>query len=298
MDDPGRREILSCLDPTPTTHRTTPHQPNVRTQRAITPGTKRPPLRMLIHVCRSSPKKSTPGEALAPGPVLLPVLPVAELQRRLQEFHVRISHGLFEREYPPKSFLYIDEPDEPKVGGFGFVDAVPSPTPSQLGVQGMKQLMTLGTLLATPRVLSGGDDPADLSAPSPFEIKGPGMRDTLGRKLGSEAGKALSKKAGLLGGATPRVSSPLVGGGGGKERQGERGRFTAMTPKRVDMLTPAARRLLDRTRGGGLGGVSGDGGRGGLLGGLTPVSDSNYGRRGGKQLDLRKVGWDSPRAPR
>ncbi|KAG8928565.1 hypothetical protein FRC01_005744 [Tulasnella sp. 417] len=184
---------------------------------------------------------------------------------------------------------YVPSTDSPKVRGFGFVDAIPSPSPSQLGAQGMKELMTLGTLLATPRVISGSGDPAEETATSsPFVIKPPNSRDMLGRRLGNEAGRSLTKKAGLLGGgATPRTP------GGGIDK---RGNLTASTPRRVDILTPAARRLLSRTKeGAGYGPpVDSPRERGGLLG-LTPAGER---RRPGKQLDLRKVGWDSPRGGR
>ncbi|KAG8958932.1 hypothetical protein FRC00_002135 [Tulasnella sp. 408] len=183
---------------------------------------------------------------------------------------------------------YVPSTDSPKVRGFGFVDAIPSPSPSQLGAEGMKELMTLGTLLATPRVISGSDDPLeDAATPSPFVIKPPNSRDMLGRRLGNEAGRSLTKKANLLGGATPRTP------GGGIDK---RGNLTASTPRRVDILTPAARRLLSRTKeGAGYGPpVDSPRERGGLLG-LTPAGER---RRPGKQLDLRKVGWDSPRGGR
>ncbi|KAG9018213.1 hypothetical protein FRB90_011848 [Tulasnella sp. 427] len=186
---------------------------------------------------------------------------------------------------------YVPSTESPRVSGFGFVDAIPSPSPSQLGAQGMKELMTLGTLLATPRVLSASDDPAegDEATASPFVIKPPGARDMLGRRLGSEAGRSLTKKAGLLGGgATPRTP------GGDIDR---RGNLTASTPRRVDILTPAARRLLSRTKEGAGYGPPAESPREsrGLLGGVTPFGDR---RRMGKQLDLRKVGWDSPRGAR
>ncbi|KIO31874.1 hypothetical protein M407DRAFT_19136 [Tulasnella calospora MUT 4182] len=184
---------------------------------------------------------------------------------------------------------YVPSTDSPKVRGFGFVDAIPSPSPSQLGAQGMKELMTLGTLLATPRVISGSDDPAEETATSsPFVIKPPNSRDMLGRRLGNEAGRSLTKKAGLLGGTTPRTPGDGID---------KRGNLTTSTPRRVDILTPAARRLLSRTKeGAGYGPpIDSPRERGGLLGGLTPGGER---RRPGKQLDLRKVGWDSPRGGR
>lgn len=161
--------------------------------------------------------------------------------------------------------------------------------------------MTWGTLLATPRILSNSDDPTDLT-PSPFQIRAPYARDELGRKLGSEAGRALAKRAGLLGGAPPKKSKAA-----GTEKGSEEKNWTASTPKRVDMLTPAARRLLDRTKaGGGLAGVGGGSSSSPstpLGPGHTPIAKGArrvQQPRTGKLMDLRKVGWDadSPRAKR
>ncbi|KAG8864035.1 hypothetical protein FRB96_006908 [Tulasnella sp. 330] len=196
---------------------------------------------------------------------------------------------------------YLPRSDSPKVQGFGYVEAVPSPSPSELGPDRVKELMTWGTLLATPRILSSSDDPTDLS-PSPFQIKAPYARDELGRRLGSEAGRALAKRAELLGGGLPKKNKMA-----GKGKDSEEKKWTASTPKRVDMLTPAARRLLDRTKAGG-GLTSGSGGSSSSLStplgpGHTPIAKGARRQlqpRTGKLMDLRKVGWDadSPRATR
>ncbi|KAG8906189.1 hypothetical protein FRB99_007405 [Tulasnella sp. 403] len=186
---------------------------------------------------------------------------------------------------------YVPRDASPKVRGFGFVDAIPSPTPADLGADRLKELMTLGTLLATPRVISGSDDP-DEAVNSPFVIKPPNARDMLGRRLGNEAGRALSRKAGLLGGATPRTPNSV-------RKDQDKGKTVTSTPRRIDILTPAARRLLDKTKSGaGLGSsaTASSSGRRGQGVGTTPIIDSR--QRIGKPLDLRKVGWDSPRVSR
>lgn len=52
------------------------------------------------------------------------------------------------------------EPSTPRVAGFGFVSAMPSPTPRQLGEDRVRQLMTWGTVEGTPRAVreGGGDE--------------------------------------------------------------------------------------------------------------------------------------------
>lgn len=180
---------------------------------------------------------------------------------------------------------YHKKGDEtPKVQGFGFVSALPSPSPSQMGPEAMKELMTWGSLLGTPRVIHSGDDlDPSSSAPSPFKVPELSKRDDLGRRLGVRASKSLRERAALL--STPS-STPRKRKGVGDMPP------PASTPRRVaqtDMLSPAARNLLGRTKGGlGLG-IS-----------ATPVrSDAgpSQSRPGAKQLDLRNVGWSPMSTP-
>jgi protein DGCR14 len=92
--------------------------------------------------------------------------------------------------------------------------------------------MTVGSLGATPRVIDpiGGID-AD-GPNTPFHIPNPTPRESLAHKLSNQASKSLRSKAALLTG-TPRSSGHM-----GPPR----------TPaRREGLLTPAARRLLDRT---------------------------------------------------
>lgn len=125
------------------------------------------------------------------------------------------------------------------------VPSVPSPTPSELGPAAVKQLMTWGTLNATPRVLSQSDDPVDIPTPAtPFRIAEPSSRERLSHRLSNDAAKSLRVKAGLLGGV------PLL-----SRSSGSNDRRTSMpppswTPRKAEApgsLTPAAKRLLDRT---------------------------------------------------
>lgn len=137
-----------------------------------------------------------------------------------------------------------DRPGSPTNDVHSLVPSIPSPTPSELGPAAVKQLMTWGTLNATPRVLSQSDD---IPTPStPFRIAEPSSRERLSHKLSSDAAKSLRAKATLLSGVP--ILSRSSGGPGSSRR-------TSMpppsfTPRKADgpgSLTPAAKRLLDKT---------------------------------------------------
>lgn len=126
------------------------------------------------------------------------------------------------------------------------VPNLPSPTASELGPTAVKQLMTWGTLNATPRIISQTDEP--LPPPStPFHIPAISSREAISHKLSNKASKSLRTKAGLLGlnqlGYTPGIS---------KTPNGRKGNMAppTWTPRRSEAagnLTPAARRLLERS---------------------------------------------------
>ncbi|CAA7266553.1 unnamed protein product [Cyclocybe aegerita] len=129
-------------------------------------------------------------------------------------------------------------PRSPKESGFPLVPNLPSPTPDQLGPAAMKQLMTWGTLNATPRIIGQTGDPGDLQ--TPFHIPDITVREAISHKLSNNAAKSLRAKAGLFG-KTPRTA--LAGKKGSMAPP-------SWTPRRAevaDNLTPAARRLLERT---------------------------------------------------
>ncbi|KAF9270337.1 hypothetical protein L218DRAFT_1071785 [Marasmius fiardii PR-910] len=136
-------------------------------------------------------------------------------------------------------------PRPPTLNSFSYVPTLPSPTPAELGPAAVKQLMTWGTLNATPRILSRSDDPAteDMPPPStPFRINEPSSREALSHRLSSKAAKSLRAKAGLLGLSLGTPGKPSSG------RKGEMG--PPSTPRRAEAagnLTPAAKRLLDRS---------------------------------------------------
>ena len=109
----------------------------------------------------------------------------------------------------------------------------------------MKQLMTWGTLNATPRILSRPED-IDVAEPrTPFHIREMSSREALSRRLANSASKNLRAKAEMTGLQTPGVSR----GGKSKGNMGP----PSWTPRRAEAagnLTPAARRLLERSTSG------------------------------------------------
>lgn len=119
----------------------------------------------------------------------------------------------------------------------------------------MPSLLTWGTLLATPRALDGNDDPLDSSRS--FKMPENKRRDEIGRKLADKASRSMHDRAK---GFTPRASGSSLGAvlrtAADKTQRSVRGEKTPgtmhppSTPgRRADMLTPAARRLLDRSVG-------------------------------------------------
>ncbi|KAF7347738.1 hypothetical protein MVEN_01531100 [Mycena venus] len=139
-------------------------------------------------------------------------------------------------------------PRSPTINNFSLVPNLPSPTPDELGPAAVKQLMTWGTLNATPRIISQSDD---LPPPStPFHIPAPTSREAVAQKLSNNASKSLRVKAGLLGlgGRTPGILSRTPASASKKGPMAP----PSWTPRRSEAagnLTPAARRLLDRTMG-------------------------------------------------
>lgn len=137
-----------------------------------------------------------------------------------------------------------------------------------MGSKAVKQLMTWGTLNATPRIISQSDDvPEEVPPLNTFQISAPSSREALSHRLSESAAKSLRAKAGLIG------STPLLGRT--PSRTPARGSMAPpnWTPRRADApgnLTPAAKRLLDRTtlgtaaarRADAMGKISGWGGNG------------------------------------
>lgn len=157
------------------------------------------------------------------------------------------------RYFPNQPPFVLDRPRSPT--NISLVPDLPSPTAAELGPAAVKQLMTWGTLDATPRIISQSDNPVEFATPStPFHIPAVSSRESISHKLSSSASKSLRAKAGLLGlgqlGRTPGIIASTPGGG----MRGTRGKGSmpppSWTPRRSEAagnLTPAARRLLERS---------------------------------------------------
>lgn len=154
----------------------------------------------------------------------------------------------------------------PRVQGYSFVDAMPSPSPSELGPQGVNALMTFGTLASTPvAIRDPNDDDPVFKAPAPpretpdeflggrFRISQTPRREMLAHKMASKASRSLSKRQQDMGNSS----------GLGLLRMGNRSMASSTpgassirsvaesssTPGRDTFLSPAAKTLLGRAKG-------------------------------------------------
>lgn len=121
----------------------------------------------------------------------------------------------------------------PSVNDYALVRPDASPSPQDLPF-----LLTSGTLLATPRPLGGQDaDPLlDADKRPAFKLPETKKRDELGRRLADKASRSMRDRARLSRGYS--MAPPA-------------------TPRRqADSLTPAAKRLLEKTVGRTPGGAS------------------------------------------
>jgi protein DGCR14 len=168
----------------------------------------------------------------------------------LRVHHVRFVSLTIYKTLNPFSFFAADRPRSPTLNTSSLVPNVPTPTPTELGPAAVKQLMTWGTLNATPRILSEDDEPVPTPS-TPFHIPAPSSREMIGQRLSTGASKSLRAKAEMLGLGLGGKSSGL---GIGTPSASKRVKGTmgppGWTPRKADApgnLTPAAKRLLDRT---------------------------------------------------
>jgi protein DGCR14 len=99
----------------------------------------------------------------------------------------------------------------------------------------MKKLMTLGQIMSTPRILSNDEEGESITPETPFHLPKPTQREAMAHRLSSTASRSLKARAALFS-DTPKKKRPMGP--------------PSMTPRRLPSdLTPAARRLLDRTVG-------------------------------------------------
>ncbi|KIM67209.1 hypothetical protein SCLCIDRAFT_1210710 [Scleroderma citrinum Foug A] len=142
-------------------------------------------------------------------------------------------------------------PRTPPQDNFTLVPHIPSPSATEMGPLAIKQLMTWGTLNATPRILSQSEDPADSLPPqNAFHIPAPSSREALSHKLSANAAKSLRTKAGLLGSSTPLFGRTPLSTPAKRSAKGSAMSPPNWTPRKADApgnLTPAAKRLLDKT---------------------------------------------------
>jgi protein DGCR14 len=184
-----------------------------------------------------------------------------------------------------------DRPRSPTINSFSYVPNLPSPTPSELGPVAVKQLMTWGTLNATPRVIAQDDGPIPMPS-TPFHLPAPSSREVIGQKLSNSASRSLRAKAGMFG-LNPGRSSGIGTGmtPGGRKGMGNMAPPT-WTPRRaeaVGSLTPAARRLLDRTTG------TAAAKRAQAM--EQAAGWGNRGREAGGEQDLSRVKWTPTPGP-
>ncbi|WWC72685.1 uncharacterized protein I206_106649 [Kwoniella pini CBS 10737] len=152
-----------------------------------------------------------------------------------------------------KGTPYHREPSLPVINNYPLLPNDPSPSPEEL-----PSLLTWGTLLSTPRALDGNSDPLDST--KSFKLPETKRRDEIGRKLADQASKSISERARSF---TPQhrssnLSSTLRAVADRTQRS-VRGSRTpgfgqmlppSSTPRRqADNLTPAARKLLERSVG-------------------------------------------------
>jgi protein DGCR14 len=131
----------------------------------------------------------------------------------------------------------------PVVNNYPLLPMDPSPSPTDL-----PSLLTWGTLLATPRALDGSGDPLDMSGPT-FRMPDSKRRDELGRRLGDRAGKSMHERAKGFTPSTLRAAADRTQRAARSDKTPGQMLPPASTPRRSDNLTPAAKRLLERSLG-------------------------------------------------
>lgn len=138
----------------------------------------------------------------------------------------------------------------PKVRGFSFVDALPTPRASTIDPQSLQDLMTWGTIESTPIALRSTGSIARSAlgdGGGPFKIVDTSRRENLAHKLANNARKSLSQRAGSNSsssgsGLRRRVLDGSIRGSNNVGGESPR------TPNRDgNDLSPAAKNLLGRT---------------------------------------------------
>ncbi|KAM0746565.1 hypothetical protein T439DRAFT_134179 [Meredithblackwellia eburnea MCA 4105] len=156
----------------------------------------------------------------------------------------RINAAISGTPYPSSSKT---GPDTPKVGGFSFVDALPTPRASTIPADALKDLMSWGTIESTPVALrSAGSVARNVlgEGGGPFAIRETSKREEMAREMAKSAkrnladrkrGQASSSSGGLRRKVLDSVRGSLDGGS------------TPRSPRGGGELSPAARNLLSKT---------------------------------------------------
>ncbi|KAF9907989.1 DiGeorge syndrome critical region protein 14 [Linnemannia zychae] len=173
--------------------------------------------------------------------------------------------------FDPAPYMKANVTDSPKVAGFSFVSSTPSPSMSQMGDD--PEMMTWGTIEDEPLLISSG---IQASTPSPFKLPPTPRRELIAQKLAEKASKSFREGSSLrakvfaspsasalaqyresMGGRTPTprfnspygVTSPSPYNKTPGRPSSNPTRLGSPNPRaRAEMLSPAARTLLDRAR--------------------------------------------------
>ncbi|GAA5927393.1 splicing factor ESS-2 family protein [Sporobolomyces koalae] len=169
----------------------------------------------------------------------------------------RINAAISGTPYP------VESSNTPRVNDFSFVSALPSPRANQLPPQALQELMTWGSIEATPITLRTHEVDASVG---PFRIEDTSRREELAFKMARKAKRSLAETAASHGSATAASGSTSRGLalGGGNSTGLRRSvldsvRSSTMTgrcegisgnstPRTGDHLSPAARSLLSKTK--------------------------------------------------
>ncbi|KAI5475680.1 protein DGCR14-like protein [Pseudohyphozyma bogoriensis] len=132
----------------------------------------------------------------------------------------------------------------PKVQGFSFVDALPSPRASTIPAKDLQELMTWGTIESTPVLRSSASAARSAlgEGGGPFRIEDTSRREALAHKMANKAKRSLAEKAGGSGSSAGGLRRSVLD----SVRSRVEGGGTPRSP-RVGELSPAARNLLGKT---------------------------------------------------
>lgn len=165
------------------------------------------------------------------------------------------------------SFVLDPNPSHatPRVSGFSFVDALPSPRASTISAAALQELMTWGTIDSTPIALRSSSSSAFPTALSdiagnytaagaqrsalgggggPFRVAEIGRRERLALQM---AGRSENRASAAFGLTTPASTTTAGSRSASKRSLSSSSQQQYMNSPRTRSLTPAAQQLLGRT---------------------------------------------------